>query len=69
MISKEDGVSLSSRSCSKINCSSDCITTSVHMLKTTESQSLNGWIVWYVNYTLIMLLLKKQHYQIDKETI
>ena len=30
----------------------------MNILITTELYTLNGWIVWYVNYILINLLLK-----------
>ena len=33
---------------------------SMNMLKTTELDTLNGWIIWYVNYTRIILLKQKR---------
>lgn len=31
----------------------------VNILKTTESHTLNGWIIWYVNYISMKFLLNK----------
>ena len=40
--------------CSIIDCGDGC--TTVNILKTIDLYTLNGWIVWYVNYISIKLL-------------